>query len=352
MSNTFGNILRLTTFGESHGAAMGGIIDGFPVGVPIDLNKVQAEVDSRKTGQNGFSSQRSEKDRVEVLSGLFEGRTTGAPIAFMIKNDDAHSNDYESLKDVYRPSHADFCYHEKYNGSADYRGGGRASARETVSWVVAGAFAQQYLELKSIEVEACVSQIGPVKAELTDDWSGSCNSEVRCPDMEASREMLAALEQAKNDGDSLGGIVSGRIKGLPVGLGEPVFDKFQAMLAEAMFSINAVKGFEIGDGFEIASHRGSEVNDSFEMKDGRVVPSTNHSGGVMGGITNGADVTFRVAFKPTPSIMKEQTTLNHDGEQVTISCKGRHDVCFVPRAVPVVKAMAVLVTLDAMLMKQ
>lgn len=352
MSNTFGNIFRLTTFGESHGEALGGVIDGFPVGVPIDLNKVQAEVDSRRTGQNGFSSQRNEKDRVEVLSGLFKGCTTGAPIAFMIKNDDARSNDYEAMRNIYRPSHADFCYYTKYKGFADYRGGGRASARETVSWVVAGAFAQQYLETKSIEIDACVSQIGQVRAALTDDWTDMSDSEVRCPDLQASREMMAAIGQAKDDGDSLGGIINGRIKGLPVGLGEPVFDKFQAMLAKAMFSINAVKGFEIGDGFDIVSHRGSEVNDGFEMKSGVVVPSTNHSGGVMGGITDGADVTFRVAFKPTPSVSKEQEVLNHDGKIESVSCKGRHDVCFVPRAVPVVKAMAALVTLDALLMKQ
>ena len=312
--NTIGHLFRLTTFGESHGIAVGGVIDGCPSQLKLDFGFIDSELHRRKTAQSFESSQRKESDQIEWLSGLLDDVTLGTPIAFMVCNEDGKSEDYEALKDVYRPSHADFTYEQKY-GIRDWRGGGRASARTTLPIVVAGAIAKQILKEKNIKISAEVVSMGDA-------------------------------EQARKEGDTVGGIVECRIVGVPVGLGEPMFGKFSAELAHAMFSIPAVKGFEVGDGFALAQMKGSEANDTFINKDGRITTLTNHSGGIQGGITNGNDIVFRVAFKPIPSIAQPQQTVNRAGETFQIAIGGRHDVCALPRAVVLVEAFAAMVTVD------
>lgn len=341
--NTFGTLFRLTTFGESHGAAIGGVIDGCPSGVEINLDLIQQQLDRRRPGQSKIATPRSEKDKVEILSGLFEGKTTGAPIGFIIKNEAQNSADYDHLKDVYRPSHADFTYDKKY-GHRDFRGGGRSSARETASRVVAGSIAAQLLP--GIKVSSFVSQVGDIKLDLNSkkiDFSNIENNIVRCPDEDTASKMIALIEQLRDEGDTVGGMISCVISGVPAGLGEPVFDKIHADLGKAMLSINAVKGFEIGSGFRAVSMKGSQHNDAF---DAGFQTTTNNSGGVQGGITNGQNIFFNVAFKPVATIKKEQNTINTKGEEIVLAAKGRHDPCVVPRAVPIVDAMAYLVLAD------
>jgi chorismate synthase len=347
--NTFGQLFRLTTFGESHGAAIGGVIDGCPAGLKLDVNKVQQELDRRKPGQSALTTQRKESDTVEFLSGVFEGVTTGAPIGFIIRNEDQKTKDYSDIKEAYRPSHADFTYDSKY-GLRDYRGGGRSSARETANWVVAGAIAKQLLA--EVRINAFVSSVGEefVRKPYQElDFSKIETNAVRCPDEEAASRMIALIEQTKAEGDSLGGTVTCVAQGVSVGLGEPVFDKLHAQLGKAMLSINAVKGFEYGSGFCGAKMKGSEHNDSF-MEGGKT--QTNLSGGIQGGISNGMDIYFRVAFKPTATIMQTQNTINQAGEAIQLEAKGRHDPCVVPRAVPIVEAMTALVLADFYLLNK
>ena len=349
--NSFGTIYKITTFGESHGKAIGGIIDGFPSNFEIDISKLEFELLRRSTNQGIFSSSRKETDKIELLSGLFEGKTLGTPIGFMIKNNNAISKDYNDIKDIYRPSHGDYTYDAKYE-HRDYRGGGRASARETAARVIAGAFAKQYLSANGIEIQAWVSQIYNIKALESNNASFDEieKSPLRCPDKEAELLMISEIEKAKKEGDTLGGIIKCRISGLNAGIGEPVFDKLNAKLAHAIMSINAVKGIEIGSGFESVEMKGSEHNDEFIMKDGHISTKTNNSGGIQAGISNGEDIFFNTAFKPIASIMKEQNTIDKFGNKQTISIKGRHDVCVVPRAVPIVEAMAAIVIMDYLLM--
>ena len=346
-ANTFGRIFRLTSFGESHGEAIGGIIDGFPSNFLIDLDAVQQEVNRRKTNAGIHSSKRNEEDQVEYMSGIFEGKTLGTPIAFRVKNNDAKSKDYTDLKDIYRPSHADYTWEVKQR-IRDYRGGGRASARETLSRVVAGAFAKQYLETKGIKFTAWVRQIGEVSAMDSNIPSHEQieASALRCPDKMAEAEMIKELDLARKAQDSLGGVIHCEIEGVPVGLGEPVFDKLQAELAKAMLSIPAAQGFEYGSGFIGAQLRGSVNNDEFEVRDGEIRTKTNLSGGIQGGISNGENIYFNVAFKPVATIGREQETINSNLETVKLKAKGRHDVCVVPRAVPIVEAMAAMVIMD------
>ena len=324
----------MTTFGESHGAAIGGVIDGCPAGILFDKSLIEKELSRRKPGQNAAMSTRKEPDEVEFLSGLFEGKTTGAPIAFIIRNKDAKTSDYENLKNVFRPSHADFTYQEKY-GIRDYAGGGRGSARTLLPCVVAGAIAKQILASQGIEVLSDVIQIGE---ESSEGFS--------------SEEIERILSRFREEKDTVGAIVQGTIKNAPVGLGEPAFMKFNAVLAHAMMTINAAKGFEIGEGLHAARMRGSECNDAFINDGGKIRTLTNHSGGVQGGITNGEDVVFRVAFKPIPSLMQSQQTVDIHGNAVTLEIQGRHDVCVVPRVIPIVEAMAAMVTLDFILLKK
>lgn len=347
--NTFGNLFKLTTFGESHGVAIGGIIDGCPSGVELDLVAIQQELDRRKPGQSAIVTQRKEPDTVEFYSGIFEGVTTGTPIGFVIKNANQKSKDYSHIKDSYRPSHADYTYDQKY-GVRDYRGGGRSSARETASRVVAGAIAKQVLP--DIKINAYVSGVGTLKLEKSHtelDLSLTESNIVRCPDPEMANEMKQYIKQIRKEGDTVGGIVSCAISGMPVGLGEPVFDKLHAELGKAMLSINAVKGFEYGSGFDGATRKGSEHNDLFNT-DGTT--KTNLSGGIQGGISNGMDVYFNVAFKPVATIMQDQETIDKEGKIVTMQGKGRHDPCVVPRAVPIVEAMAALVLVDYWLLNR
>jgi len=351
-ANTFGRILRLSSFGESHGKAVGGLIDGFPSNFEIDLDAVQYEVNRRRSNQSKYSSKRQEADKVEYLSGIFEGKTLGTPIAFFVKNQNAKSEDYDELKDIYRPSHADFSWEEKY-AFRDYRGGGRASARETLSRVVAGAFAKQWLQTKGIMFTAWVRQIGEISAmdsriPAREEVEAS---ELRCPDKLAEKEMLKELEKARKAQDSLGGVIHCEIEGVPAGLGEPVFDKLQAELAKAMMSIPAAQGFEYGSGFVGAQLRGSVNNDEFEIVDGKISTKTNLSGGIQGGISNGQNIYFNVAFKPVATIGKEQETVNKNLEMIKLKAKGRHDVCVLPRAVPIVEAMAALVIMDFYLLQ-
>jgi len=351
--NSFGKALVLTTFGESHGPAVGGVLDGFPSNIPIDLLFIQSELNRRKTKSWFYTSPRSEEDEIEILSGIFENKSTGAPIAFIVRNKDARPADYKQLKDVYRPSHADFTWEKKY-GIRDYLGGGRSSARETVARVAGGGFAKILLENHGISFLSYVSQIGTI--QLPDDFTLSnpeaiLNSPVLCPDEETSRRMVYLLETLKSEGDTTGGMIKCMISGVPVGLGEPVFDKLQADLAKAMLSINAVKGFEYGSGFRAASMKGSEHNDPFIFKENRITTSTNFSGGIQGGISNGNEIFFRIAFKPPPTLMRDQKTVNSKGQKVILKGKGRHDVCMVPRALPIVEAMAALVIADHLLRK-
>lgn len=346
--NTFGHSFRLTTFGESHGAAIGGIIDGCPAGLKVDHAAIQLELDRRRPGQSDLTTPRKESDTVEILSGLFEGHTTGHPIAFLIPNSNQRSKDYDALKDVYRPSHADYVYQAKY-GLRDHRGGGRSSARETACRVAAGAIAKQLLtQSLGAHVQGYVSAIGEVSIREPFgalDFSQPEN-ELRCPDQAAAARMRSLVEEARDSGDTLGGMVSCVVTGIPAGLGDPVFDKLHADLGKAMLSINAVKAFEIGSGFAAATMRGSEHNDAFELRDGQPYTSTNHSGGVQGGISNGMPIEMRIAFKPVASIKTPQTTLDKSGKATEIEIGGRHDPCVVPRAVPIVEAMAALVIAD------
>lgn len=347
--NTIGKIFRITTFGESHGAAIGVVIDGCPAGLKVDVDFIQSELDKRKPGNSAIVTQRKEEDKVEILSGVFEGISTGAPIAALIYNKDARSKDYEKLKDVYRPSHADYTYEKKY-GVRDYRGGGRSSARETAARVIAGAMAKQLLQSAGIEIYAFTDSIGTVRlnkeiavTELSDRFANS----VRCPDEPTATLMKQEIEKAKADGDTLGGTVSCLIRNCPAGLGRPVFDKLQADLSKAMMSIPSVHGFEYGSGFEGAKRRGSENNDTFFTDEkGRIQTRTNHSGGILGGISNGMDIRFRVAFKPVSSILKPQQTVNQKGEITEVKIEGRHDPCVIPRAVIVVEAMTAIVLAD------
>ncbi len=344
--NSFGKIFRLTTFGESHGIAIGGIIDGCPAGLEIDLDKVQIDLDRRKPGQSAIVTQRKEPDTVEFLSGIFEGKTTGTPIGFKIQNANQKSKDYSHIKDTYRPSHADYTYDEKY-GVRDYRGGGRSSARETASRVVAGSIAKQLL--KDVKITAFVTSVGnmELKKPISElDFSEIEKNPVRCPDAEMAAKMEQFIKEIRSEGDTVGGIVECVISNVPKGLGEPVFDKLHAELGKAMLSINAVKGFEYGSGFAGTKMRGSEHNDHFNT-DGTT--KTNLSGGIQGGISNGMDIYFKVAFKPVATLMQKQETINSKGEEVEMQGKGRHDPCVVPRAVPIVEAMAALVLADYVL---
>lgn len=349
--NRFGNIFSVTTFGESHGAAIGGVIDGMPAGIEISTDLIQKELDRRRPGQSDIVTARNEQDKVEILSGLFENKTTGQPIGFIVRNADHHSADYSNIKDLYRPSHADFTYSAKY-GIRDYRGGGRSSARETISRVVAGAFAKQALKTVGIDICAYTSQVGniTVNKKYTElDLTAIDSNDVRCPDAEAADKMKSLILDVKKNGDTIGGIITGIIKGCPAGLGDPAFGKLHAVLASAMMSINAAKGFEYGMGFDGVTHRGSEMIDSFISKDGKITTLTNHSGGIQGGISNGQDITFRVAFKPVATLLREVRTVDKDGNATVLKAKGRHDPCVLPRAVPVVEAMAAITILDAWL---
>lgn len=342
--STFGTIFKVSTFGESHGKAMGGVIEGFPAGISVDFERVQNELNKRRPGQSEVVSARNEKDEVEFLSGIFEGKSTGTPIGFTIYNNDQKSKDYSHLKDTYRPSHADFTYEKKY-GLRDYRGGGRSSARETVCRVVAGALAKQALSQMNVGFSTYVIQIGNVKFESDTFFDSALieGSSVRCPDNKCSKEMEDAVLKIKEEGDTLGGIVQCIVENVESGLGEPVFDKLHAELGKAMLSINAVKGFEIGSGFAAASMKGSEHNDIFD-NNGKT--KTNYSGGIQGGISNGMPIVFRVGFKPVATIMKNQDSIDKDGNKVVIEGKGRHDACVVPRAVPIVESMAAITILD------
>ena len=349
--NSFGKLLRLTSFGESHGPAIGGVVDGFPAGYEIDIEYIQNELNKRRPGQSEYVSKRKEDDNIEILSGVFDGKSLGTPIGFIIRNKDSRSEDYNHLEDVFRPSHADYTYEIKY-GVRDHRGGGRSSARETVSRVVAGAFAKILLYDNQISVKAYVEKIGSVGTQKQyqdlnlDDID---KSPVRCPDQETEAQMLKLIKKTANEGNSLGGIIFCVIKGVPVGLGEPVFDKLNADLAKAMMSINAVKGFEIGSGFSSVAMKGSEHNDDFYKSEKGISTRSNYSGGIQGGISNGEDIYLRVAFKPVATIMANQTTVDKHGNKVVLEGKGRHDVTVVPRAVAIVEAMAALTIADHIL---
>ena len=348
MRNTFGNIFTLTTFGESHGEGVGGVIDGMPAGIAVDLDFIQSELDRRKPGQSKITTSRAEGDKVEILSGVFEGRTTGCPIGFLVRNTNQHSHDYENVRNVFRPSHADFTYTQKY-GLRDHRGGGRSSARETISRVVGGAFAKLALRQLSIDVTAYTSQVGDIAIDRDYhqfDFTEIEKNPVRCPDPEAAKRMEELILSVKADGDTIGGVITCVIKGCPVGLGEPAFGKLHAALGGAMLSINAVKGFEYGEGFAGVSQRGSEQNDIFFNENGVISTRSNHSGGIQGGISNGQDIYFRVAFKPVATLLREQPTVDKDGNETMLEVKGRHDPCVLPRAVPVVEAMAAMTILD------
>lgn len=352
--NTFGRIFRLTSFGESHGRGIGGIIDGCPAGMELDIDLIRKELARRKPGQSEITTARNEPDTVEFLSGIFEGRTQGTPIAFVVWNSNQRSADYSALKDVFRPSHADFTYIQKY-GTSDYRGGGRSSARETIARVVAGAVAKQILAKKGITVQAYVSQVGEIVLEkpYTElNLSETEENTVRCPDSQTARKMIARIETAIKNHDTVGGVITAVAKGVPAGWGEPVFNKLHADIGFAMLGINAVKGFEYGSGFEGAKMSGSEHNDVFINAGEGIRTKTNNSGGIQGGISNGEDIFFRVAFKPVATLMREQQTVNRSGEQVTVNPKGRHDPCVLPRAVPVVEAMAAMVLTDHFLMSK
>ena len=341
--NTFGQLFKLTSFGESHGKALGGVIDGCPAGLELDMEKIQMELDRRKPGQSAIVTQRKEPDTVEFYSGIFEGKTTGTPIGFAIHNTNQKSKDYSHIKDSYRPSHADYVYDKKY-GFRDYRGGGRSSARETASRVVAGAIAKQLLG--AVKINAFVSQVGDMKMEKKYqdlDFSKIESNPVRCPDQETAEKMEAYIKSIKKEGDTIGGVITCVIQNVPIGLGEPVFDKLHAELGKAMLSINAVKGFEYGSGFDGVKMKGSEHNDSFNS-DGTT--STNRSGGIQGGISNGMDIYFNIAFKPVATVLQAYETIDKEGNKVTTQGKGRHDPCVVPRAVPIVEAMAALVLAD------
>jgi len=351
MGNRFGNIFSITTFGESHGVAIGAVIDGCPAGVEIDEAFIQSELDRRKPGQSKITTQRKEDDKFKILSGVFEGESTGTPIAIVIENEDQRSKDYSHIAESFRPSHADYTYETKY-GIRDYRGGGRSSARETAARVAAGAIAKLILKKSKIEINAYVSQVGEIKAPhyTSVDLSQTETNIVRCPDAVTAEKMISFIDEIRLLRDTVGGIVTCVIKNSPVGLGEPVFDKLHAALGHAMLGINAVKGFEYGSGFDGVKLRGSQHNDEFYNDGEKIRTRTNHSGGIQGGISNGEDIYFNVAFKPVATIMQDQPSVDKHGNEVTVSGKGRHDPCVVPRAVPIVEAMAALVMVDFLLL--
>ena len=350
--NTFGNNDRLTTFGESHGTAIGGIIDGCPAGIEVDTTFIQNELNRRRPGQSALTTSRNEPDTVEFLSGLYEGRTTGTPIAFLVRNRDQHSKDYDAMRDLYRPSHADYTYQMKY-GIRDPRGGGRSSARTTIAQCVGGAVAKLALQPEGITVRAYTSQVGRIRLDGTYhdyDLTLTETNAVRCPDARKAAEMEVLIRRVKEQGDTVGGVITGVITGVPVGLGEPVFGKLHAALGAAMLGINAVKGFDYGDGFDAPLYLGSEHNDTFCNDHGRIATRTNYSGGIQGGISNGEDIYFRVAFKAVATLLREQQTVDRDGRETIINAKGRHDPCVLPRAVPLVEAMAAMTMLDYLLL--
>lgn len=354
MRNTFGNILTVTTFGESHGVAIGGVIDGFPAGVKIDFDFIQRQVSRRRPGQSAITTSRNEADEVEVLSGVFEGVSLGTPIGFMIRNTNQHSSDYSDIAKCYRPSHADFTYQTKY-GIRDYRGGGRSSARITISRCVGGALAKLALRQLGVSINAYTSQVGDVVLDrdyTKYDFSEIEHNPVRCPDPIAAQRMEQLITEVKAEGDTIGGVVTCVVKNCPKGIGEPEFGKLHAMLGAAMLSINAAKGFEYGEGFNCATSRGSQQNDAFVAEGGNIHTSTNHSGGIQGGISNGEDIYFRTAFKPTATILQEQKTVDSTGNSATLKAHGRHDPCVVPRAVPIVEAMAAMVILDYIMLNK
>lgn len=352
--NKFGSLFTLTSFGESHGVAVGGVIDGMPAGVVVDMNFIQSELDRRKPGQSSIVTQRKESDKVEILSGVFEGVTTGTPIGFAVYNTNQKSGDYENLRNIYRPSHADYTYSQHY-GVRDHRGGGRSSARETIARVVAGAFAKLALKELGVKVTAYTSQVGTIELDRDYkkyDFSLIESNAVRCPDVDAAEKMAKLIEEVKSQGDTIGGVVTCVASGVPAGWGEPVFDKLHAKLGGAMLGINAVKGFEYGMGFLGVANRGSEMNDIFVSDNGKITTLTNNSGGIQGGISNGEDIYFRVAFKPVATLLKEIETVDVEGNKVQVTAKGRHDPCVLPRAVPVVEAMAAMVLLDSYLLSK
>lgn len=370
MRNTFGSLFTLTTFGESHGVAVGGVVDGMPAGICVDMEFIQSELDRRRPGQSRITTSRKESDRVEFLSGVFEGKTTGTPIGFEVRNENQHSQDYENMRCLFRPSHADYTYHSKY-GLRDHRGGGRSSARITIARCVGGALAKLALRQLGVSVSAYTSQVGPIALERDYhlyDLSLTETNAVRCPDLEKAREMEDLIARVKADGDTIGGVITCVIKGCPVGLGEPEFGKLHAQFGAAMLGINAVKGFEYGEGFAGVVARGSEQNDIFVEKNTaeaeradasgkaplseRITTLTNHSGGIQGGISNGQDICFRVAFKPVATLLRQQDTVDLEGHATQLTARGRHDPCVLPRAVPVVEAMAAMVLLDAYLMNK
>ena len=349
--NSIGNIFRLTTFGESHGEAIGGVVDGMPAGIPIDMAFIQQELNRRRPGQSHITTARQEADQVELLSGVFEGKTTGCPIGFIVRNTNQHSGDYDNMRELYRPSHADYTYSYKY-GTRDHRGGGRSSARITISRCVAGALAKLVLKQIGVHITAFTSQIGDISLDRDYskyDLTQVDSNIVRCPDADKAVQMIRLIEEVKAEGDTIGGVITCVIQGCPAGLGEPEFGKLHAMLGAAMLSINAVKGFEYGEGFEGVTARGSEQNDIFVNKEGRITTMTNHSGGIQGGISNGQDIYCRIAFKPVATLLREQRTVDIQGKETTLTAKGRHDPCVLPRAVPIVEAMAAMTILDAYL---
>lgn len=351
MRNTFGHLFTLTTFGESHGVAVGGVIDGFPAGIDIDMEFVQNELNRRRPGQSHITTSRNEADKVEFLSGVFEGKSAGTPIGFEVRNTNQHSQDYENMRCLFRPSHADYTYYNKY-GIRDHRGGGRSSARITIARCVGGALAKLALRQLGISITAYTSQVGDIAIERDYhlyDLSKTEDNIVRCPDQQKAKEMEELIAQVKTDGDTIGGVITCVIKGCPVGLGEPEFDKLHAQLGAAMLGINAVKGFEYGEGFDGVTARGSQQNDTFVPG---ITTATNHSGGIQGGISNGQDIYFRVAFKPVATILKEQDTVDLEGNATKLTARGRHDPCVLPRAVPVVEAMAAMVILDSYLVNK
>lgn len=351
--NTFGNIFTLTTFGESHGEAIGGVVDGMPAGIAIDVDFIQSELNRRRPGQSSITTSR-QGDVVELLSGVFEGRSTGCPIGFIVRNTNQHSQDYENMRQLYRPSHADYTYATKY-GNRDHRGGGRSSARITISRVVAGALAKLALQQLNISVQAYTSQVGNIQLDRDYrkyDLSQTETNIVRCPDPVKAAEMIQLISQLRAEGDTIGGVITCVVKGCPAGLGEPEFGKLNAALGSAMLGINAVKGFEYGEGFDGVTARGSEQNDVFVNINGQISTLTNHSGGIQGGISNGQDIYFRVAFKPVATLLREQDTIDVYGNATKLTAKGRHDPCVLPRAVPVVEAMAAMTVLDYYLLNK
>lgn len=346
--NTFGKQFTLTTFGESHGVAVGGVVDGMPAGIVIDMEFIQSELNRRRPGQSKITTSRNEADQVELLSGVFEGKSTGCPIGFIVRNANQHSSDYDNMRELFRPSHADYTYYYKY-GIRDHRGGGRTSARVTISRVVGGALAKLALRQLGISIQAYTSQVGNIALDRDYhkyDLNLTETNAVRCPDLDKAKQMEALITEVKSEGDTIGGVITCIIKGCPVGLGEPEFDKLHAQLGMAMLGINAVKGFEYGEGFEGVTARGSEQNDVFVNDNGRITTLTNHSGGIQGGLSNGQDIYFRVAFKPVATLLREQQTVDNEGNSTILKAKGRHDPCVLPRAVPIVEAMAAMVIMD------